>query len=125
MLRLLDDTYWDLSLWELWWDTGQEALHNRHTELPCFLMTSTGAHLLLKLCHLPGLLLAFWDTEALDGSRRIFSRCCSSSTARWRSSCSLRSASSSLLLLSSTLAIRHKLYTLQAGATISSSWIPQ
>lgn len=75
---------------------------------------------------LPGLfLVAFWDTEARDGSRRIFSRCCSSSTARWRSSCSLRSASSSLLLLSSTLVIRHKLHTLQAGAPSPSAWIPQ
>lgn len=74
---------------------------------------------------LPGLFLAFWDSEALDGSRRIFSRCCSNSTARWRSSCSLRSASSSLLLLSSTLAMRHEMHPLQAGAAITSSWIPQ
>lgn len=130
MLRLLDGTHWDLSLWEPWWDTGQEGPHSRDTELPTLTneehrcpptpgaMSPTGL--------LPGLFLgAFWDTKALDGSRRSFSRCCSSSTARWRSSCSLRSASSSLLLLSSTLAIRHKLHTLQAGATIPSFWISQ
>lgn len=34
MLRLLDDTHWNLSLWEPWWDTGQEVPHSRDTELP-------------------------------------------------------------------------------------------
>lgn len=75
---------------------------------------------------LPDLFLAaFWDAGGLEGSRRIFSRCCSSRTARCLSSCSLCSASSSLLLLSSTLAVRHKLHTLQAGATLPDSWFPQ
>lgn len=85
-----------------------------------------------RLRLLPGLFLAtFWDTEVLEGSKRIFSRCCSSRTARWRSSCSLCSASSSLLLLSSTLDVRHKLHALQAGgalqacAPLHDSWIPQ
>lgn len=52
VLRLLDDTLWDLSLWEVRWDMGQEVLHNRHTELPHLLMKSTGTHLFLRLCHL-------------------------------------------------------------------------
>ena len=31
VLRLLEDSHWDLSLWEPWWDMGQEVPPSAHT----------------------------------------------------------------------------------------------